>query len=64
VTVFFWGRGDMVFACGLDEIDRSLSIVVETAQNPNRAIFPLKSKAEKFDGSMVGVRPSSENFCV
>jgi hypothetical protein len=28
------------------EIDRSLSIVVETAQNSNRANFPLKSKAK------------------
>jgi len=53
----------MVFACGLDEIDRSLSIVVETAQNPNRANFPLKSKAKNFDGLTVGFRPSAENFC-
>jgi hypothetical protein len=43
VTVFFRGRGDMVLACGSDEIDRSLSIVVETAQNPNSANLPLKS---------------------
>jgi hypothetical protein len=43
-------------------IDRSMSIVVETAQNSNRANFPLKSKAKKFDGLAVGFRPSAENF--
>jgi hypothetical protein len=42
------------------KIDRSWSIVVETAQNPNRANFPLKSKAKKFDGPPLGFRPSKE----
>jgi len=37
-----------------EEIDRSLAIVVEAAQNLNRANFPLKSKAKKFGGLMVG----------
>jgi hypothetical protein len=36
-------------------IDRSISIVVEAEQNSNRAVFPLKSKAKKFDGLMVGL---------
>jgi hypothetical protein len=36
------------------KIDRSLSIDDETALNPNRANFPLKSKAKNFDGSTVG----------
>ena len=45
------------------KIDRSLAIVVEATQNSNRANFPLKSKAKKFDGLTVGFRPSSENFC-
>jgi hypothetical protein len=44
------------------KIDRSLAIVVEAEQNSNRANFPLKSKAENFDGSMVGFRPSEERF--
>jgi hypothetical protein len=42
------------------KIDRLLAIVVEAEQNANRANFLLKSKAENFDGSMVGFRPSSE----
>jgi hypothetical protein len=46
------------------KIDRSLSIDDETALNPNRANFPLKSKAKKFDGLTVGFRPSAEKFCV
>jgi hypothetical protein len=46
------------------KIDRSLSIDDETALNPNRANFPLKSEAKKFDGLTVGFRPSVENFCV
>jgi hypothetical protein len=39
------------------------AIDVEDAQNLNRAIFPLKSKAKKFDGLAVGFRPSEEIFC-
>lgn len=46
-----------------EEIDRSIAIVVEAAQNLNRAIFSLKSKAKKFDGLAVGFRPSEEIFC-
>jgi hypothetical protein len=45
------------------EIDRSLAIVVEATQNLNRAIFPLKSKAKKFDGLMVGFWPSADRIC-
>jgi hypothetical protein len=45
------------------EIDQSLSIVLETAQNPNCAIFPLKSKARKFDGPPLGLGLSEENIC-
>jgi hypothetical protein len=40
-----------------------LAIVVEAEQNLNRANFPLKSKAENFDGLAVGFRPSEEIFC-
>jgi hypothetical protein len=47
-----------------EKIDRSIAIVVEAAQNLNRANFPLKSKAKKSDGLIVGLRPSAENFCV
>jgi hypothetical protein len=46
----------------LKKIGRSRAIVVETAQNSNCAIFPLKSKAKKFDGLTVGFRPSAEKF--
>jgi hypothetical protein len=45
------------------KIDQSIAIVVEPAQILNRAIFPLKSKAKKFDGLTVGFRPSAEIFC-
>jgi hypothetical protein len=48
---------------GCAEIDRLMAIVIEAAQNLNRANFPLKSKAKKFDGLTVGFRPSAENFC-
>src|SRR5207245_5681974 len=33
-----------------------------TRKKSERADFPLKSKAKKFDGSTVGFRPSPENF--
>jgi hypothetical protein len=46
-----------------EKIDQSLSIVAETALNPNRANSPLKSKAKNFDGLAVGFRPSEEIFC-
>jgi hypothetical protein len=64
LTAFFsvdqgWARS-LAFA----EIDQSIAIVVEAAQNLNRANFPLKSKAKKFDGLTVGLSPSAENFCV
>jgi hypothetical protein len=45
------------------KIDRLLAIVVEAEQNSNRANFLLKSKAENFDGSMVGFGPSAEKIC-
>src|SRR5580704_15066089 len=38
----------------LSKIDQSIAIVVEAEQNPNRANFPLKSKARNFDGSVIG----------
>jgi hypothetical protein len=37
------------------KIDQSIAIVVEPAQIMNRAISPLKSKAKKFDGLVVGL---------
>lgn len=52
-----------MLAKGFDEIDRSIAIVVEAAQNLNCVIFPLKSKAKNFDGLVVGFRPSEEIFC-
>jgi hypothetical protein len=45
------------------KIDQSSPIVVETAQIPNRANSPLKSKAKNFDGSSLGFRPSRERNC-
>jgi hypothetical protein len=48
---------------GVAEIDQSISIVVETAQNPDRANFPSKSKAKVFDGPGVGFSASAEKFC-
>jgi hypothetical protein len=64
MTVFSPGGGHTVLARGFDEIDRSIAIVVEAAQNSNCVNFPLKSKAKKSDGLAVGFRPSAENFCV
>jgi hypothetical protein len=64
LTVFFAGGLESPPSPSVAEIDQSISIVVETAQNSNRANFPLKSKAGKFDGLTVGFRPSAENFCV
>jgi hypothetical protein len=46
-----------------EKIDRSLAIVVEAAQNLNRAIFPLKSKAKNFDGSLFGLRATLGKIC-
>lgn len=45
------------------KIGQSLSIVVETSPNSNRANFPLKSEAKKFDGSLFGFRASPEKNC-
>jgi hypothetical protein len=64
VTVFLSLRASHGLGLVREKIDRSLAIVVEAAKNLNRAIFPLKSKAKKFDGLTVGFRPSAENFCV
>ena len=44
------------------KIDQSLAIVVESALDAKRANFSLKSKAENFDGSPVGVMPSGERL--
>jgi hypothetical protein len=40
-----------------------ISIVVEIEKDWDRANFPAKSKAKKFDGSLVGFSPSEEKFC-
>jgi hypothetical protein len=45
------------------KIDRSLAIVVEAEKNWDRGSFLAKSKAKKFDGSLVGFRSSEEKFC-
>jgi hypothetical protein len=63
LTVFFSGGSKWPPLPGFAEIDRSIAIVVEAAQNLNRANFPLKSKAKKFDGLAVGFGPSEEIFC-
>ncbi|MGH7118026.1 MAG: hypothetical protein ACREFP_03365 [Acetobacteraceae bacterium] len=47
----------------VEKVERSTAIIVETVLNLNRANFPLKSKAKKFDDSMVGLIPSGEIFC-
>jgi hypothetical protein len=39
----------------ISQMDQSIAIVVEPAQNLNRANFPLKSKAKKSDGLWIGV---------
>jgi hypothetical protein len=39
-------------------------MVVEAAQNLNRANFHLKSKAKNFDGSPVGLCPSAEKIAL
>jgi hypothetical protein len=45
LTVFFADGSELASLPGLTKIDRSLSIVVETSPNSNRAIFSLKSNA-------------------
>jgi hypothetical protein len=60
----FFGGYRAAVAGDLKKIGRLIAIVIETVQNSNRANFPLKSKAKKFDGLTVGFRPSAENFCV
>jgi hypothetical protein len=62
VTVFLSSRALLGLGLSEKKIDQSLSIVAETALKPNRANSPLKSKAENFDGSAVGFRPSEEIF--
>jgi hypothetical protein len=47
---------------GIREIDRSVAIVAEAAQNSNRAIYPLTSEVEKFDGLIVGSWASEEKI--
>jgi hypothetical protein len=63
LTVFFSGCFAAPCWREIAEIDRSIAIVAEAAQNLNRASFPLKSKAKNFDGLAVGFRPSEEIFC-
>ncbi|HEX4077568.1 MAG TPA: hypothetical protein VHX61_01665 [Rhizomicrobium sp.] len=60
VDGIFSVRPTTLSSCAASEIDRSMAIVVEAAENLNRANFPLKSKAKKFDGLAVGFRPSAE----
>jgi hypothetical protein len=47
VTVLLGFAGVDVSAVVGGQIDRSTAIVVEIAQNPDRANFPLKSKSEE-----------------
>jgi hypothetical protein len=54
LTVFFHPGAKRASGSTTRKIDRLLAIVVEGAQNLNRAIFPFKSRAKVFDGSMVG----------
>jgi hypothetical protein len=63
LTVFFAGGLESAPLPGVAEIDQSISIVVETAQNPDRANFPSKSKAKVFDGPGVGIPATDEKFC-
>jgi hypothetical protein len=62
VTVFLEFAGFDPSAVVRRKIDRSIAIVIEDAQNWNRANFSLKSKAKNFDGAMVGFRPSAKSF--
>jgi hypothetical protein len=48
LTVFFHASAAGRCVSATREIDGSSSIVAETAQNPNRANFRLKSKVKKF----------------
>jgi hypothetical protein len=54
LTVFFSPGAERAPRLTTRKIDRSLSIVLETAQNLNRVNSRLKSKARNFDGLMVG----------
>jgi hypothetical protein len=63
MTVFFFAKPTRLFSLEISKIDRLISIVVETEKNADRGKFPSKSKAKKFDGSLVGFRPSEEKFC-
>jgi hypothetical protein len=58
----FVAKPTRLFSLEISKIDRLISIVVETEKNWDRGIFPAKSKAKKFDGLAVGVRPSDEIF--
>jgi hypothetical protein len=40
-----------------------ISIVVEAEKNWERGNFHAKSEVKKFYGSLVGFRPSEEEFC-
>src|SRR5258708_4507442 len=64
LTVFFRPGTECAPRSTTRKIDRSLAIDVEAAENSNRAVFPLKSKAKKFDGSSVGFWPSAEKICL
>jgi hypothetical protein len=48
---FFASGSELGSLPGLTKIDRLMPIVAETEQIPNRPNFPLKSKAQIFDGS-------------
>jgi hypothetical protein len=55
LTDFSPAIDDQFFCARFSKIARLIAIVVEAAQNLNRAFFPLKSKAKNFDGSTVGL---------
>jgi len=55
LTVFFHRPAECASRSATKKIDRLLAIVVEGAQNLKRAIFPLKSRAKIFDGSVAGL---------
>jgi len=55
LTVFFFSEPTRLFSLEISKIDRLISIVIETEKNSDRGNFPSKSKANKFDGLVVGL---------
>lgn len=52
-----------LFSLEISKIDRLISIVFESEKNRDRRNFLAKSKAKKFDDSLVEFRRSEEKFC-